>query len=164
MWIRRFGYEKKAATQEWKDEGSSRERMEKKKFVDYNIEICKVAHFSSYVSVSVKPVYGLLFPWGKRCAAQRNATQARLLSSTTTCSSGGESNFGWRSIWWYLIAKKELWSRKRHSAVRFFTRMSKYVRLALIRFFKEVQSIPPSFTQDTSRNPTLFSNQKWGKK
>ena len=67
MWIRRFGYEKKAATQEWKDEGSrSRERMEKKKFVDYNIEICKVAHFSSYVSVSVKPVYGLLFPWGKR--------------------------------------------------------------------------------------------------
>ena len=92
----------------------------KKKFVDYNIEICKVAHFSSYVSVSVKPVYGLLFPWGKRCAAQRNATQARLLSSTTTCSSGGESNFGWRSIWWYLIAKKELWSRKRHSAVRSF--------------------------------------------
>ena len=72
--------------------------MEKKKFVDYNIEICKVAHFSSYVSVSVKPVYGLLFPWGKRCAAQRNARQARLLSSTTTCSSGGESNFGWRSI------------------------------------------------------------------
>ena len=52
--------------------------MEKKKFVDYNIEICKVAHFSSYVSVSVKPVYGLLFPWGKRCAAQRNATQRRL--------------------------------------------------------------------------------------
>ena len=115
IWLR-----KKAATQEWKDEGSSRERMEKKKFVDYNIEICKVAHFSSYVSVSVKPVYGLLFPWGKRCAAQRNATQARLLSSTTTCSSGGESNFGWRSIWWYLIAKKELWSRKRHSAVRSF--------------------------------------------
>ena len=34
--------------------------------MDYNIEICKVAHFSSYVSVSVKPVYGLLFPWGKR--------------------------------------------------------------------------------------------------
>ena len=52
--------------------------MEKKKFVDYNIEICKVAHFSSYVSVSVKPVYGLLFPWGKRCAAQRSATQGRL--------------------------------------------------------------------------------------
>ena len=34
--------------------------------MDYNIEICKVAHFSSYVSVSFKPVYGLLFPWGKR--------------------------------------------------------------------------------------------------
>jgi hypothetical protein len=49
--------------------------------VDYNIEICKVAHFSSYVSVSVKPVYGLLFPWGKRCAAarrRRGATQHRL--------------------------------------------------------------------------------------
>ena len=138
----------------------------KKKFVDYNIEICKVAHFSSYVSVSVKPVYGLLFPWGKRCAAQRNATQARLLSSTTTCSSGGESNFGWRSIWWYLIAKKELWSRKRHSAVRSFLHewASIYVRLALIRFFKEVHSFAPSFTQDTSRDPTLFSNQKWGKK
>ena len=32
--------------------------------MDWGIEICKVSHFSSYVSVSAKPVYGLILSPG----------------------------------------------------------------------------------------------------
>ena len=96
----------------------------KKKFVDYNIEICKVAHFSSYVSVSVKPVYGLLFPWGKRTSI---ACFLLLLAAGRRAPRRGVQ---FRLAFNLMISdckKGALEQEKTQYCAFFFTRMSKYI-------------------------------------
>ena len=45
--------------------------------MDWGIEICKVSHFSSYVSVSAKPVYGLILsPGGIKKRAERESKRS----------------------------------------------------------------------------------------